>query len=140
MVPPNLHHLTAIIFFVQLISFAIVITPFDLQAELFGQSKSHSTYQRVQESLSSWDFLCYENSTEKSVWTGIISNLELLPTFGASHFYLLLLLLSRLSRVQLCATQWTAAHQAPQSLGFSRQEHWSELPFPSPMQESEKSK
>ena len=30
------------------------------------------------------------------------------------------------------------AHQAPQSLGFSRQEHWSRLPFPSPMHESEK--
>ena len=46
---------------------------------------------------------------------------------------LLLLLLSRFSRVQLCA-----AHQAPPSLGFSRQEHWSGLPFPSPMHESEK--
>ena len=31
-----------------------------------------------------------------------------------------------------------ATHQAPPSLGFSRQEHWSGLPFPSPMQESEK--
>ena len=38
---------------------------------------------------------------------------------------LLLLLLSRFSRVRLCATPQTAAHQAPQSLGFSRQEHWS---------------
>ena len=36
---------------------------------------------------------------------------------------LLLLLLSRFSRVQLCATPQTAAHQAPPSLGFSRQEH-----------------
>ena len=51
---------------------------------------------------------------------------------------LLLLLLSRFSRVWLCVTQWTAAHQAPPSLGFSRQEHWSGLPFPSPMQESKK--
>ena len=51
---------------------------------------------------------------------------------------LLLLLLSRFSRVQLCATPWTAAHQAPPSLGFSRQEHRSRLPFPSPMHESEK--
>jgi len=50
----------------------------------------------------------------------------------------LLLLLSRPSRVRLCATQWMAAHQAPPSLGFSRQEHWSGLPFPSPMLESEK--
>ena len=50
---------------------------------------------------------------------------------------LLLLLLSRFSRVQLCATPKTAAHQAPPSLGFSRQEHWSRLPFPSPVHESE---
>ena len=51
---------------------------------------------------------------------------------------LLLLLLSRFSRVRLCATPQTAAHQAPASLGFSRQEHWSGLPFPSPMHGSEK--
>ena len=49
-----------------------------------------------------------------------------------------LLLLSHFSRVRLCATPETAAHQAPPSLGFSRQEHWSGLPFPSPMHESEK--
>ena len=47
-------------------------------------------------------------------------------------------LLSRFSRVRLCATPQTAAHRAPASLGFSRQEHWSGLPFPSPMYESEK--
>ena len=49
----------------------------------------------------------------------------------------LLLLLSRFSRVRLCATPETTAHQPPPSLGFSRQEHWSGLPFPSPMHESE---
>ena len=48
-----------------------------------------------------------------------------------------LLLLSRFSRVRLCATPQTAAHQAPLSLGFSRQEHWSGLPLPSPVHESE---
>ena len=51
---------------------------------------------------------------------------------------LLLLLLSRFSRVRLCATPKMAAHQAPPSLGFSRQEHWSGLPFPSSMHGSEK--
>ena len=45
---------------------------------------------------------------------------------------LLLLLLSRFSCVRLCATLWTAAHQAPPSLGFSRQEYWSGVPLPSP--------
>ena len=37
-----------------------------------------------------------------------------------------------LSRVRLFVTPWTVAYQAPQSMEFSRQEYWSELPFPSP--------
>ena len=37
-----------------------------------------------------------------------------------------------LSRVRLSATPWTVAHQAPLSMEFYRQEHWSGLPFPSP--------
>ena len=37
-----------------------------------------------------------------------------------------------LSRVRLLATPWTAAHQAPPSMGFSRQEYWSGVPLPSP--------
>ena len=53
-------------------------------------------------------------------------------------FWWLLLLLSRFSCVRLCATPWTAAHQAFLSLGFSRKEHWNGLAFPSPMDESEK--
>ena len=55
-----------------------------------------------------------------------------------SHLHMLLLLLSHFSHVWLCATAQTAVHQAPPSLGFSRQEHWSGLPFPSPMHGSEK--
>ena len=35
-------------------------------------------------------------------------------------------------RVELFATLWAVAHQAPLSMGFSRQEYWSGLPFPSP--------
>ena len=42
------------------------------------------------------------------------------------------------SRVRLCATPWTAAYQDSPSMGFSRQEHWSGLPFPSPMHDSGK--
>ena len=38
-----------------------------------------------------------------------------------------------LSRVRLLATPWTAAYQAPLSMGFSKQEYWSGLPFPSPL-------
>ena len=41
-----------------------------------------------------------------------------------------------LSRVRPSGTPWTAAHQAPPSMGFSRQEHWSGLPFPPPNKSS----
>jgi len=58
--------------------------------------------------------------------------------YDGSLLLLLLLLLSRFSPVRLCANPSTATHQASPSLGFSRQEHWSGLPFPSPMHESEK--
>ena len=59
--------------------------------------------------------------------------------FFKCYFYFgLLLLLSRFSRVRLCATPRTEAYQATPSMGFSRQEHCSGLPFPSPMHESGK--
>ena len=41
-------------------------------------------------------------------------------------------MLSYFSRVQLCTTLWTVGHQALLSMGFSRQENWSGLPFPPP--------
>ena len=43
-----------------------------------------------------------------------------------------------LSHVQLFATPWNVVYQASLSMGFSRKEYWSGLPFPSPMHESEK--
>ena len=61
-------------------------------------------------------------------------SLHFLPLEG---YHLYILLLSRFSRVRLCATPQMAAHQAPPPLGFSRQEHWNGLAFPSPMRESE---
>ena len=53
------------------------------------------------------------------------------------NILVLLLLLSHISCVRLCVTPQMAAHQVPLSLGFSRQEYWSGLPFPSPVHESE---
>ena len=77
------------------------------------------------------------------VWSEHVPSLSLFPylffckldTLSSIHFVQLLLLLSHFSHVWLCVTP---AHQAPPSLGFSRQEHWSGLPFPSSMHESEK--
>ena len=76
-----------------------------------------------------------------SFWKACIQNEsgEIDPIQGWSLFdLLLLLLLSCFNRVWLCVTPQTAAHQAPPSLGFSRQEYWSGVSFPSPMQDSEK--
>ena len=44
--------------------------------------------------------------------------------------------LNLLNRVQLLAIPWSEAYQAPPSMGFSRQEYWSGVPLPSPMQET----
>ena len=78
--------------------------------------------------VSSWSCFCWLYRASPSLAAKNIINL------------ISVLLLSHFSCVRLCATSETAAHQAPPSLGFSRQEHWSGLPFPSPMHESEKRK
>ena len=86
-----------------------------------------------------------DGETVETVSDFILGGSEITAGGDCSHkikgrllLLLLLLLLSHFSRVRLCATPETAAHQAPPSLGFSRQEHWSGFPLPSPMQESEK--
>ena len=61
----------------------------------------------------------------------------LISSSSLSHFYQFLLLqfsmkVKSLSRVRLFATSWTGAYGASLSMGFSRQEYWSGLPFPSP--------
>ena len=63
------------------------------------------------------------------MWT-IAYQAPLPVTLSRQEYWLLLLLLSRFSRVRLCATPETAAHQAPPSLRFSWQEHWSGVPVP----------
>ena len=73
-----------------------------------------------------------------SPWASDFTSLSFNFLFKMGFYWALLLLLSHFSRVRLCATPETTAHQAPPSPEFSRQEHCSELPFPSPMQESEK--
>ena len=58
-----------------------------------------------------------------------------LPICSTWHlsFFLFIYVCELLSHVQLFATPWTVAHQAPLFMGFSRQEYWSGLPFPSPL-------
>ena len=56
--------------------------------------------------------------------------LERVPIFFSNEWKLKVKVKS-LSRIQLLETPWTAAHQAPSSMGFSRQEYWSGVPLPS---------
>ena len=70
-----------------------------------------------------------------NIYICIHTHMYMHPFFPKFPSHLLLLLLSCFSCVRLCATPETAAHPAPLSLGFSRQEHWSGLPFPSPVHE-----
>ena len=79
-----------------------------------------------------------QKASDKIQHPFMIKTLQKMGIEGTYLNMLLLLLLSRFSRVRLCATPQVAAYQAPPSLGFSRQEHWSGLPFPSPKHESEK--
>ena len=108
---------------------------------------------RASTQLSCWvvsptsDFVSAPASRHKSWSRFLLSVIHIVPGWG--HFSSWIsypnvsirirrLLLSHFSRVRLCATPQTAAHQAPPSLRFSRQEHWIGLPFPSPVHESEK--
>ena len=77
--------------------------------------------------LEPMPFTSHRNVPTQIHWLCSSPDSKALPLIG-----ILLLLPSRFSRARLCATPETAAHQASPSLGFSRQEHWSGLPFPSP--------
>ena len=93
---------------------------------------SHSP---VHEHLGCFQFLNVTNKAAINSYTVFLFSFLLDKYLGTES---LGLLLNHFSRVPLCAAPQPAAHQAPPSLGFSRQEHWSGLPFPSPMHESEK--
>ena len=107
-------------------------------AKTWGDSVVSTVYSGCHGANSHWDVTSAPAHPCHKFWANWKSNgrefLEAITIQGR----LLLLLLSHFSRVQLCATPQMAAHQAPPSLGFSRQEHWSRLPFPSSMHESKK--
>ena len=117
-----------------------------MQSDVSQKEKNQISYINSyiwnQEKWYSWTYFHGRNG-DLDIENGLVDTLaeEESVTNGESSIdmcTLLLLLLSRFSRVRLCATPQTAAHETPPSLGFSRQEHWSGLPFPSPMHESGK--
>ena len=76
--------------------------------------------------------------TEHNTCTVSFQDVTTKRNFCKGYMLLLLLLLNHFSRVRPCTTPETAVHQAPLSLGFSKQEHWSGLPCPPPMHQNEK--
>ena len=87
-------------------------------------------------------YSCLENPRDRGAWWTAVNGvtqsptrLKLLSSSSSSALQGPLpveVKVKSLSRVQLFATPWTVAYQAPLSMGFSRQECWSGLPFPSP--------
>ena len=115
-------------------------------AAICGVTQSRTRLKWLSKSKSNISFLpllidsLYPQEAYYLVWE--ISTYEKLVTqvkfTSCQVSCLLLLLLSCISRVWLCVTPQMAAHQAPSSLRFSRQVHWSGLPFHSQMHKSEK--
>ena len=101
---------------------------------LTPSKESYEQPAAAAKSLQSCSTLCdpIDGSPPGSSVPGILQarTLEWLPFPPPGHAYMF----SCFSRVRLWVTLWTAAHQAPLSTGFSRQEYWSGLPFPSPIE------
>ena len=102
--------------------YRIMVTPSDPQ---FGNSLGRMNQEERQEEVAkdNGQVLCKQGSSD-SWHQGHLGVDPRIPTCAC--------ILSHFSRVQLFATPWTVAHQAPLSLGFPWQEYWTGLPFPSP--------
>ena len=106
---------------------------FQFSSVHFSRSVESDSFRPRESQHTTWELLLWEFHVKiYSDWHGL-GYMPIPEQTDAD-----MLLLSRFSRVRLCATPKTAAHQASPSLGFSWQEHWSGLPYPSPMHESEK--
>ena len=82
-----------------------------------------------------WELLPFALCLVSCIMSLVIAvrSLSLIQNFSwDSNNLLVKVKVKSLTRVQLFVTLWTVAHQAPQSMGFSRLEYWSGLPFPSP--------
>ena len=94
------------------------------------QLTEYGRYGAITDLKCYWNLLCSETEWGETGGEENRRNSE----ENKKHFRKLAqtLVISHCSRVQLFVTPWTVACQAPLSMGFSRQEHWSGLPFPSP--------
>ena len=108
-------------------------------------SSLHRIFQRILKRVATAKLRCWDSSLSKLPDSDSLAwDVPMVTVWHpawlalAQIVLLLLLLLSGFSRVRLYVTPEMAAHKAPLSLGFSRQEHWSRLPLPSPMHGSAK--
>ena len=92
----------------------------------WAHGQRHHSYRRCSQKLRSWDML----SQTLPVYLGTLESVFRYLAWG--NKLLMSVSMKSLSRVWLFATPWTVARQAPLSMGFSNQEYWSGLPFPSP--------
>ena len=96
-----------------------------------------STFGMLAKSLQSCPTLCdpIDNSPPGSPIPGILQTRTLeWVAISFSNAWKWKVKVKSLSRVRLLETPWTAAFQAPPSMGFSRQEYWSGAPLPSPLE------
>ena len=77
-------------------------------------------------------YSCLEKSMDRGAWQTAVHGVTWLSTYVWGGWRDIKLKLKSLSHVQIFTTPWTVAYHAPPSMGFSRQEYWSGLPFPSP--------
>ena len=102
------------------------------------QAKIHEYAAAAAKSLQSCPTLCdpIDSSPPGSPIPGILQTRTLeWVAISFSSAWKWKLKVKSLSRVRLFATPWTAAYQAPPSIGFYRQEYWSRVPLPSPIHE-----
>ena len=98
-----------------------------------ADSYDHGGFSLWEDSEKGTLFSPLTNRKDSYFWIGINSKLGLgLLLCVCVCVCVYACMLSLFSHVWLCATLWTIACQAPLSTGFSRQEYWSRLPFPSP--------
>ena len=118
-------------------STAMAWWPLLFLAHLFLAASGLYTISAAAKSFQSSPTLCdpIDSSPPGSTVPGILQarTLEWVAIFF-SNAWRWKVKVKSLSRFQLWVTPWSAAYQAPPSLGFSRQEYWSGVPLPSPMQ------
>ena len=129
--PPKVY--VFLVFFNELILFGFILAC--IVFKHFHKFFTNNTATATAKSLQSCPTLCdpIEGSPPGSPVPGILQPRTLeWVAISFSNAWKWKVKVKSLSRVWPSATPWTAAHQAPPSMGFSRQEYWSGVPLPSP--------